>query len=42
MGRSRAHVRRSAQMYPTGTLTVYADGYGFVRTSEGEFFVPEK
>ena len=42
MGRSRAHVRRSAQIYPTGTLTVYADGYGFVRTSEGEFFVPEK
>ena len=42
MGRSRAHVRRSAQMYPTGTLTVYADGYGFVRTSEGEFFVPAK
>lgn len=42
MGRSRAHVRRSAHAYPSGTLAVYADGYGFVRTSEGEFFIPEK
>lgn len=25
---------------PHGTLAVHADGYGFVRTSEGEFFVP--
>lgn len=25
---------------PRGTLAVHADGYGFVRTSEGEFFVP--
>ena len=42
MGRSRAHVRRAAHSYPMGTLAVYADGYGFVRTSEGEFFIPEK
>ena len=42
MGRSRAHVRRSAHTYPSGTLAVYADGYGFVRTSEGEFFIPQK
>ena len=42
MGRSRAHVRKAAHAYPMGTLAVYADGYGFVHTSEGEFFIPEK
>lgn len=42
MGRSRAHVRRVQRTNPTGTLAVYADGYGFVRTAEGEFFIPEK
>ena len=42
MGRSRAHVRRAAHSYPMGTLAVYADGYGFVRTSEGEFFIPSQ
>lgn len=42
MGRSRSGTRRSYHSNPTGVLSVYADGYGFVRTSEGEFFIPEK
>lgn len=25
---------------PRGTLVVHADGYGFVRTAEGEYFIP--
>ena len=42
MGRSRSSTRRAPHAYPQGILSVYADGYGFVRTPEGEFFIPEK
>ncbi len=42
MGRSRTRTRHTARSYPRGTLAVYADGYGFVRTSEGDFFIPAK
>lgn len=40
MPRSRNHTRRVAHSRPRGVMQVNAEGYGFVRTSEGEFFVP--
>ena len=40
MPRSKNHTRRVARTRPRGVMQVNAEGYGFVRTSEGEFFVP--
>ena len=41
MGRSRSNTRRTAHTYPRGTLSVRRGGYGFVKTAEGEYFIPE-
>lgn len=41
MARSRSHTRRAARSLPRGTLAMHPQGYGFVRTAEGEFYVPE-
>ncbi len=41
MGRTRNHTRKGAHTYPRGVLDVRAEGYGFVVTPEGDFFVPE-
>ena len=40
MVRSRSHTRRAPRSMPRGTLVVHAEGYGFVRTAEGEYFIP--
>lgn len=40
MARSRSHTRRAPRSMPLGTLVVHAEGYGFVRTAEGEYFIP--
>lgn len=40
MARSRSKTRRAPHSYPAGTLIVHAEGYGFVRTAEGEYFIP--
>ena len=40
MARSRSHTRRAPRSMPRGTLVVHAEGYGFVRTAEGEYFIP--
>ena len=40
MARSRSKTRRAPHSYPRGTLVVHAEGYGFVRTAEGEYFIP--
>lgn len=40
MARSRSHTRRAPRSMPRGTLIVHAEGYGFVRTAEGEYFIP--
>ncbi len=40
MARSRSHTRRAPRSMPRGTLVVHAGGYGFVRTAEGEYFIP--
>lgn len=40
MSRSRSHTRRAPRSMPRGTLVVHAEGYGFVRTAEGEYFIP--
>lgn len=40
MARSRSHTRRAARSLPRGTLAMHPQGYGFVRTAEGEFYVP--
>ncbi len=40
MSRSRSHTRRAPRSMPRGTLVVHAGGYGFVRTAEGEYFIP--
>ncbi len=40
MSRSKNHTRRVARTRPRGVMQVNAEGYGFVRTSEGEFFIP--
>ena len=41
MGRTRNHTRKGAHTYPRGVLDVRAEGYGFVVTPEGDFFIPE-
>lgn len=40
MGRSRSHTRRAPRAHARGTLIVHAAGYGFVRTAEGEYYIP--
>ena len=40
MGRSRSNTRGTAHSYPRGIIEVTRAGYGFVKTAEGEFFVP--
>ena len=40
MPRSKNHTRRITRSRPCGIMQVNPEGYGFVRTSEGEFFVP--
>lgn len=40
MARSRSHTRRAARSLPRGTLVIHPGGYGFVRTAEGEYFIP--
>ena len=40
MARSRTRTRRAARSMPRGTLIVHSEGYGFVRTAEGEYFIP--
>ena len=40
MPRTRAHTRRKARSNPRGYLSVMQAGYGFVKTAEGEFFIP--
>ena len=40
MARSRAHTRKTSRSHPYGVLSMHVRGYGFVRTAEGEFFVP--
>lgn len=40
MARLRSHTRRAPRSMPRGTLVVHAEGYGFVRTAEGEYFIP--
>lgn len=40
MARSRSHTRRAPRSMPRGSLVVHAEGYGFVRTAEGEYFIP--
>lgn len=41
MGRSRSKVRRRPRSNPHGVLAVHGGRFGFVRTAEGEYFVPE-
>ena len=40
MARSGSHARRKPKSRPRGVLSVRRAGYGFVKTAEGEFFVP--
>ena len=40
MPRSKNHTRRVARSRPRVIMQLNPEGYGFVRTSEGEFFVP--
>lgn len=40
MGRVRSHTRRAPRANPRGVLMTRGEGYGFVRTAEGEYFVP--
>ena len=40
MPRTKNHTRRVARSRPRGIMQLNPEGYGFVRTSEGEFFVP--
>ena len=40
MARSGSHTRRKPRSRPRGVLDVRMAGYGFVKTAEGEFFVP--
>ncbi|WP_080797024.1 ribonuclease R [Arabiibacter massiliensis] len=41
MARARSHTRRRPRANPRGVLSAHAGGFGFVRTAEGEFYVPE-
>lgn len=40
MSRNRKHVRRRPKANPQGVVSVSAGGFGFVRTAEGEYFIP--
>lgn len=40
MARTRSRTRRCARSNPRGVLSVRSGGFGFVRASEGEFFIP--
>ena len=40
MGRTRRTARRRPKAYPRGIIEVNRAGYGFVRTAEGDFFIP--
>ena len=40
MGRKRTSTRRTPKARPRGVLELAPDGFGFVTTAEGEFFVP--
>lgn len=40
MARSGSHARRKPRSNPRGVLDVRSAGFGFVKTAEGEFFVP--
>ena len=40
MGRSRSPTRPAPRSCARGTLIVHAAGYGFVRTAEGEYYIP--
>ena len=42
MARSRSHTRRTPRSNPRGVVVARPGGYGFVQTSEGEFFIPAK
>jgi ribonuclease R len=41
MGRTRRHTRRRPRSNPHGVLVVHGGCFGFVRTAEGEYFIPE-
>lgn len=41
MAKGRKAVRRKPKANPTGVLVSRAEGYGFVATAEGEYFVPQ-
>lgn len=40
MGRKRSSTRRTPKARPQGVLELAPDGFGFVTTAEGEFFIP--
>lgn len=40
MARKKAGRRRVPRSNPRGVIEVHTEGYGFVKTAEGEFFVP--
>ena len=40
MPRNRTHTRRTPRSNPRGVIDVRMGGYGFVKTPEGEFYVP--
>ncbi len=40
MPRSRSHTRRKAKSYARGTLFAQVAGHAYVRTPEGEYFIP--
>ena len=40
MGRKRSSTRRTPKARPQGVLELARDGFGFVTTAEGEFFIP--
>lgn len=40
MGRGRSSARRRSKANPIGVLQVHERGFGFVKTAEGEFFIP--
>jgi ribonuclease R len=40
MGRSRSKTRRHPRSNPRGVISITADGFGFVTTAEGVFFIP--
>ena len=38
---TRYKTRKSARSNPRGILSITHKGYGFVKTAEGEFFIPQ-